>query len=196
MQPQHILQPDRHGARWGLVAGVVVVLATAAGSAPAAAAAHCQGAHRQAAAGTHEQAVAAVACLVNRARARRGLPRLRANARLARAAAAHASAMVHGGFFAHTTPGGATVAQRLSASGYIRAGRPWSVGETLACGTGRLATAASVVRAWLRSPGHRRVLLSRRFREVGIGVAAGLPIRGVRNPAGATFVGELGVRSS
>ena len=65
------------------------------------------------------------------------------------------------------------------------------IGETLAWGRGSGSTRAAIVRAWLASPSHRRVVLDERYREIGLGVALGLPVSGA---PGATFAAEFGVR--
>ena len=52
---------------------------------------------------------AAILCLHNQIRAERGLPLLKENARLRRAALGHSSDMVSRGFFEHTTPNGMTM---------------------------------------------------------------------------------------
>jgi uncharacterized protein YkwD len=44
--------------------------------------------------------------------------------------------------------------------------------------------------AWMHSPPHRRVILDRSFREIGIGVARGVPVPDQGD--GATFVLDLG----
>ena len=51
----------------------------------------------------------------------------------------------------------------------------WAAGEALAWGSGRQATPRGIVYAWMHSPPHRAVLLGRKYRDVGIGVALGSP---------------------
>jgi uncharacterized protein YkwD len=46
-------------------------------------------------------------------------------------------------------------------------------GETLAMHSGWRIRSRTVVRQWMRSPAHRRILLSSRFTWIGIGVARG-----------------------
>jgi uncharacterized protein YkwD len=133
----------------------------------------------------------ATLCLINRARAAHGLGRLRHAALLDRAAAAHSRDMVRRDFFSHNSPGGSTPSQRIDRSGYLSGARSWAIGETIAWGTGRLATPASIVRGWLNSPEHRAILLDGRFHDLGIGVAIGAPNEGRR---GATFTGDFGAR--
>jgi uncharacterized protein YkwD len=111
-------------------------------------------------------------CLVNSTRGAAGLPLLRANARLARAASAHAHDMARRGYFAHQRPGGPDLRARLRAAGL----RPSSFGEAIAWGCGSLSTPAATLRNWLASPPHRAILLSRAYRRAGIGTARGAPI--------------------
>jgi uncharacterized protein YkwD len=159
--------------------------------APEAAAAACAGAHGQPSRATLARDTAATLCLVNHARARHGLPPLRRNARLHRAAAGYSRAMVRGGFFDHEGPDGSTPASRVRRSGYLRGARSWSLGEAIAWGTGPLSTPAAIVRGWMHSPPHREILLDPRLRDAGIGVALGAP--GVGGQA-ATITADLGVR--
>jgi uncharacterized protein YkwD len=144
------------------------------------------------AAGNVADVRAAVLCLHNRERAAHGLPSLRENTKLRRAAEGHSGAMVAGRFFAHESPAGADMSDRILRTGYAR-GQGWSLGENIAWGTGRLATAAQIQRAWMESPGHRANILRRQFREIGIGIAIGAPV----DPAGldgATYTADFGVR--
>jgi uncharacterized protein YkwD len=94
---------------------------------------------------------------INRARSAHGLRKLRANRRLARAADTHTRNMLRANFFAH-----GAFAQRVRRYAHFRA-----IGETIAM-TSR-CNARTVVRMWLHSPAHRAVLLSGRFRRVGVG---------------------------
>lgn len=133
-------------------------------------------------------------CLMNRARARFGLPPLRANRCLHRVASRHAHDMVHRRYFGHVTPNGWDPGRRARASGYVPRSARWSVGENIAWGVAAAARPAWIVRNWMRSPGHRHNILSRRFRDAGIGVARGTPTGGFRQwRLRATFSVEFGV---
>jgi uncharacterized protein YkwD len=134
---------------------------------------------------------AAVLCLHNRDRAVHGLPPLRENARLRRAAEGHSGDMVAQGYFAHDSLSGADMVDRILGTGYAR-GRGWSLGENIAWGTGSLATAAEIQRAWMESPGHRANILRPQFREIGIGIAVGAPVGS--GGQGATYTADFGVR--
>jgi len=134
---------------------------------------------------------AAVLCLHNRIRAAHGLPRLRQNRRLRRAALGHSRDMVRDGYFAHTTPEGGTMVDRILRAEYVRNDEGWALGENLAWGTGSLGTPEGAVDAWMSSPGHRANILKKAYRELGVGVAIGVPLS---DAAGATYTVDFGVR--
>jgi uncharacterized protein YkwD len=132
-------------------------------------------------------------CLMNRTRTRFGLRPLRRNRCLHRVAARHAHDMVNRRYFGHTTPNGWTPGRRARASGYAPRRAAWLVGENIAWGVAGAARPRWVVRAWMHSPPHRHTILSRHFRDVGIGVARGVPVRGFRGvPLRATFSVSFG----
>jgi uncharacterized protein YkwD len=130
---------------------------------------------------------AAVVCEINGVRAERGYGELVVDRRLRRTATLHARDMVGRGYFSHVTPEGLKLSARLRNAGYITGHVAWRVGETLAWGRARLATAAATVTAWMRSASHRRVLLGP-YREIGVGVVAGDPLGG----SGTTYTAEFG----
>ena len=136
------------------------------------------------------QVRAAILCLHNRERSARGLPALKENPKLRDAAEAHSRDMVARNFFSHDTPGGGDMVARVLRTGYARGLTGWSIGENIAWGTGTLATATQIQRAWMNSAGHRTNILRRQFREVGIGIALGAP--GAAD--GATYTADFGVR--
>ena len=127
-------------------------------------------------------------CLLNRERAARGLRPLRANAKLARAARAHARDMVVRHYFSHRSRNGASFASRIKRTGWTRSRRSYTVGENIGWAGGELATPREMVRAWMGSPGHRANILDRAFKQVGIGVANGAPSGG----SGATYAADFG----
>jgi uncharacterized protein YkwD len=133
---------------------------------------------------------AATLCLLNRERARHGLRALRSNRRLVVSAARHSQDMVERGYFSHETPGGTTFVARILASGYARSAGFGMLGENIAWGTGPLGTPAGIVRAWMNSPGHRANILRRAFRDIGVGIASGVPAPG--DWTGATYTTDFG----
>ena len=181
---------DRAAERQRRVARAALILAAvpiAAAGAPDADAQGCANAHSL----PGRAAPQATLCLINVERRARHFAPLSANRRLARAARLHAADMVARRYFSHVAPSGGTVFARLQRVGYP-GGCPWKAGETLAWGFGGgQATPAARVSGWMRSRPHRRLLLSRGFREAGVGIAAGAP-NGSR--AGFTYAVELGRR--
>lgn len=103
---------------------------------------------------------------VNRARGRRGLPRLRLNLGLTFVAKIHSRDQVVNRFISHSSSNGAPFYSRI---GRVVDAR--TVGETIAEFRGRSA-GRRVVRTWLRSPAHRRELLNPRYRQIGVGHAS------------------------
>ena len=165
-------------------------LAPAAGNAKRA---RCAGTALTPTAGNLAAVRTAVLCLHNRERAARGLPPLKENAKLRAAAESHSSDMVRRTFFDHDAPGGGgDMVDRILGTGYAD-GAAWSLGENIAWGTGELATAGQIQRAWMESPGHKTNILRRQFREIGIGIALGAPVN-AGGQSGATYTADFGVR--
>jgi uncharacterized protein YkwD len=135
---------------------------------------------------------AAVLCLHNQIRAQHGLPLLKDNAKLRKAAAGHASEMVEDGYFDHASSDGDTFVDRILGAGYAKRTDGWSLGENLAWGTGEESTPADVMAAWMNSAGHKGNILKRSYREIGIGVRLGVPSD---SEVGATFTAEFGAKA-
>jgi uncharacterized protein YkwD len=131
---------------------------------------------------------ATVTCLLNAERAGAGLRPLAPNPQLRTASQRMATLMVRQQFFAHDTPDGRTLVDRVRPTGYI-SGR-WALGENLAWGSGPLATPQAIVNGWMNSPGHRANILYAPFRDVGIGITLGPPLP--RLTGGATYVADFG----
>ena len=105
--------------------------------------------------------------LINNIRSRHGLRRLVASRALARAATGHSSDMVRRDFFSHASSNGTPMPTRVKHYTSAR----W-VGENLAIVSGR-GTARRVVRMWMRSAGHRAIILDRKSRRIGVGKRRG-----------------------
>jgi uncharacterized protein YkwD len=131
----------------------------------------------------------ATLCLLNQQRAANGIGPLVENAALTTASAGYSQRMVAQGFFAHESPDGGTLVQRLTAVGYLGGDDAWVVGENIGWGQASLATARSMVDAWMNSPGHRENLLSADYSEVGLGLALGTP---TDQTWGATYTTDFG----
>jgi len=186
----------RTNLAWLLAAAVVTVLALPGVSEARwrGAQGACQAASAQVGHASRAQLLRGTLCLMNVERARRGLPQLRLNRRLSRAATRHSRDMVRRHYFSHDSLGGASFVDRVRRTGYLRSVRSWNLGENLAWGSGNRGTPEQIVRAWMKSPGHRSNILTGRFREVGIGVSAGAPVRVDGVPA-ATYTTNFGARS-
>jgi uncharacterized protein YkwD len=101
---------------------------------------------------------------MNRARAAHGLAALHVDPALERAARSHSLDMLGHGYFAHGDFGA-----RMTSFG----ARGPALAENLAWGSGPLGSAASIVRMWLRSPGHRQNLLHPGYTRVGVASPVG-----------------------
>jgi uncharacterized protein YkwD len=109
---------------------------------------------------------------INRVRQQFGLGTVRPSSLLHLVALHHSDDMIIRDYFAHTSPSGRTFGDRILASGFV-SGYSWMGGETLAWGTGTLASPLTTVRSWLGSPEHRAILLSSRWTRIGIARACG-----------------------
>jgi uncharacterized protein YkwD len=117
---------------------------------------------------THTSPEQRVLELINKQRAKHHLKPLRSNGGLITVARRHSRDMVHRNYFSHRSKGGSDPSDRIAAAG----GRG-AIGEDLAWGTGSYATPSAIVKLWMNSPPHRRVLLAKDLRYVGIGRATG-----------------------
>lgn len=172
----------------------VAALAALALCAPATARADdCAGADLVPAADNVTAVGQATLCLLNQQRAADGLGPLVENAALSSASTGYSQRMVAQGFFAHESPDGGTLVDRLTAAGYLGDDDPWVVGENIGWGQASLATPRSMVDAWMNSPGHRENLLSADYTEVGLGLALGTP---ADETWGATYTTDFGAGST
>jgi uncharacterized protein YkwD len=179
-----------------LLALVIAALLVPAGSAAAHrdarhVAGACSASHAPVRKAAIRRARDATLCLLNRVRARHGLRSLRLNPKLSRAARRHSRDMVRHRYFAHDSRNGRSPFDRMRATRYVPRNASWTLGENIGWGSGSLAEPASLVRAWMHSPSHRANILSRRFRDVGIGIVPGAPVGG----GGATYTTDFGRHS-
>jgi uncharacterized protein YkwD len=135
----------------------------------------------------------ATICLINLQRARRHLGPLRANAALARIAWGQSFDMVRGDYFGDNSINGLSPLQRMLPvlGGAAAASDILSSAQNIGWGTGSCATPAGMVKAWMDSPPHRRILLRSFYREAGVGVTPTLPAVLRRGASGATYVLDL-----
>jgi uncharacterized protein YkwD len=112
--------------------------------------------------------------LINGARSARDLATLKLHSALDGAAIAHSREMLSRDYFSHDSAAGTDYGLRLRRAGYGRSGfSSWSVGEVIGWGTSGYGTPAAIFQGWMDSTVHRRVLLDKRWRDVGIGCAEG-----------------------
>jgi uncharacterized protein YkwD len=167
---------------WSLHGRVVIAVAilvsacgawapAGAGAAPSASAPTCAGADRDPASASASVARVrgAIACLLDAARAEQRLPALHRDARLASAAQRFARTLDVRKPLTHTGKGGTTPIDRIAATGY--GGGSFTAAETLGRARGALATPAERVRVWLASKSIKKLLLSGKYRDVGVGVS-------------------------
>lgn len=102
----------------------------------------------------------------NRVRAEQGLARLTVLGLLERVAQAHARDMAVRDYWAHRTPEGLHSWDRVAAVG---GGTVVAGGENSAINTLGGGTPKRVIESWLRSPGHRKILLDPEARFAGAG---------------------------
>jgi uncharacterized protein YkwD len=114
-----------------------------------------------------------VLALVNEEREREGLERYRKNSPAAGIARKYSSEMMEGGF-QHTDPEGKDIYDRLNENGvfYLIGGENLFFSGTLGNGTNEDYVSKRTVEGWLKSPGHRSLVLDRDslFSDAGIGV--------------------------
>jgi uncharacterized protein YkwD len=139
--------------------GLVLVLAAACALAAPASASRTAGS-----AGLEREVLAEV----NALRTSKGLAPLRWSRPLAAAARAHSAAMARKGFFSHTSRDGSAFWKRVQRWYGSRGYGYWAVGENLLWSSPDV-DAERALRMWLRSPPHRKTLLSREWREIGLG---------------------------
>jgi hypothetical protein len=130
---------------------------------------------------------------VNVVRREHGLVPLRRSPALAAAARQHSAEMVSRGYFDHSSADGSSFARRI-ARFYPAGRRYWAVGENLLWSTEEV-DAARALDMWLRSPAHRRNILTPRWREFGLGAAHVVSAPGVFGGRAVTIVTtDFGVR--
>lgn len=172
-------------ARRALLAAVTATLIL-----PAGASAACTGADAPVTRAALPQARQAVLCLHNQIRRAHQLPLLRANTDLGRAATRYSGQMVRSRFFDHVSPTGSTLLGRVKATSYLSTSFGYALGENIAWGESYLSTPRSIMRGWMKSPGHRHNILTPGYRDLGIGIALGTPT----GTLGATYTADFGTR--
>ncbi len=163
---------------------VAVVVAPSSGSA------HTRGTRSPAA-----QLQVALLTQINGFRAAHGLARLRVTPALTVAANAHSTQMARVGYFSHDSANGQSFSQRIEQTYSARGFRSWAVGENLVWG-GPDIGAVRAFRLWLASPPHRAILMTARWRQIGLGAVHSTSAPGVYGGGPATIVtADFGART-
>lgn len=101
--------------------------------------------------------------IINQLRSAAGLPPLRVDPLLNRAATGHIAGMIASGVYGHTGADGSRVADRVARTGYVVDG--W-IGENWAV----FQSVPQAIDWWMTDPPHRENVLNPRYAEMGIGV--------------------------
>ncbi len=110
---------------------------------------------------------------INRERTDRHLATLRISPTLVDSARAHSADMGAHQYFDHNSPSGETWSRRIVRHGYTRQGyRVWKAGENIAWGAGLFSSPVAIVDSWMKSPMHRAVILTKDFRDLGVGAVS------------------------
>jgi uncharacterized protein YkwD len=109
-------------------------------------------------------------CLTNFARRQSGLAPYRPHRKLDRSASLKAADILRCDAFSHTACG-------RPFTWWIEKGyalrKCWYAAENIAWGGGQLGGPREIFEAWMGSPRHRAAILSRQYREIGIGFRVG-----------------------
>jgi uncharacterized protein YkwD len=181
----YLLGDEGQRGLWAMLAALTTLAAAAALAAPAAP-------HP-----ARPSTLAARALLVevNAVRAEHSLRPVRLAPQLSAAAGQHSQEMGERGYFQHASFDGTSFWKRVGRYYGSRGYRYWSVGENLLWSTGTLTPAAAVT-MWMKSPPHRRNLLNRHWRQIGLavrqfpaapGVFRGLPVTIVTSDFGLRY---------
>lgn len=103
---------------------------------------------------------------INAIRQQQGLSELRQHAELAQVARSYSRRMAEQQFFAHQSPQGDTMVERVRSAGI----RYFMLGENLFTSTNIPQPVPAAVTGWMNSPGHRANILQSEYRETGVGV--------------------------
>jgi uncharacterized protein YkwD len=114
--------------------------------------------------GTLEQGVLAN---VNALRRQHRLAPLRLSSALAAAARQHSTEMASQGYFSHSSANGSSFDRRIARFYPVGHRRYWSVGENLLWSSPDV-DAAGALNMWFNSPEHRKIMLTARWREIGL----------------------------
>jgi uncharacterized protein YkwD len=132
-------------------------------------------------------------CMVNYARGKNGLKSLGYASQLMKSADFKSQTLDRCDQFTHTPCGQKTV-DPFRKAGYVRNGWSWRVGENLAWRSPTSKTTPRhIMRMWLNSPGHRKNILSSRWKSQGISLRDNIKYQG--RSGAELWVQHFGARS-
>jgi uncharacterized protein YkwD len=188
----------RPGGRAAAALGCALILALGllglAAPSGSATPAHCANTELQPTRANLTAIDAATFCLIEQVRLAHHLHTLRFNHPLQSVAAGQARDMVAGDYFGDDSISGLTPMQRILATPYPSHAKRINSAQNIGWATGPFATPAAMVRAWMNSPPHREIILTARFRDVGVGVTPAAPSSLAQGLEGATYTLEFGER--
>jgi uncharacterized protein YkwD len=154
-----------------LVAMALLAMALLGPSADPAAAAKCPKAEALPGNASKEQLAEAIQCLIGKERRKADLKKLDAVGSLTRVAEKHTKVMIEKDCLDHRCDGEKSLEDRIVNSGYPIPGGRYGFGEVTGCSR----TPQAMVNAWMDSRVHRKRILGKDYRDVGIGAGKGKP---------------------
>jgi uncharacterized protein YkwD len=141
----------------------------------------------------NREARAAIKCLINKERRNRGIGGLDRDRRLQKAAQKHNEVMMQKNCFSHQCPGEPSLQARLGIVDYIIGGLlRWTYGENIAYGGSYYGTPKAIMKAWMKSSGHKANILNPAFDDLGVGFSQGTP--GHPGTNGGLYTTDFGLR--
>jgi len=154
-----------------LAAALLCALALLGGACETAQAAKCPKADAAPSDATSEQLGEAVLCLIGKERRKADVKKVESVWSLSKVAEKHTDVMIEKDCLDHRCKGEKSLQDRIVNSGYPIPGGRYGFGEVTGCSL----TPQAMVDAWMESRVHRKRLLGKAYREVGIGAAKGEP---------------------
>jgi uncharacterized protein YkwD len=134
----------------------------------------------------------ATVCLINQQRVHAGLAPLVETSALDSTAQGHSNDMVSKDYFSTVLPTGADPSKRAATARFATPADLFNLGETIAAGSGSLATpAVTVAKMMTSTDASSNPILDPSFREIGSGIAAGVPALLGLGSQGATYTEDF-----
>lgn len=129
--------------------------------------------------------------LHNQTRTDKGLPPLCVHTTLTEAARIHSQEMLDKSYLSHDSYNGENLETRLAHFGYSFSGYSfWDYGENISWGSSYMGEPENRFDAWMNSEDHKANILSKDYREIGIGSRTGF----YENNSGKMYTVDFGTR--